>query len=458
MRLSPSLLLLTTVALGCEKPPPGSAPTEVFGHCEYVNSFSKGPECREFRGTAWTTEEATANCEEWTGTFTTGACPYTDTQGACVLDDSADHYLQAIVPGNDPSTCGSNERGCELFGGGNFVPGSACGGDSQNAVDDFYSEAYYTPAVLECREPVDGEPAGQGEGGQVCTWQQMSGCTEEGRHFNDYASCDAIRTQRPYSPAEANPTEPAIDVRLEDPDYAAELAWVTKQVEACSCVCCHDNQLTPDGQAGVFDVNFQGSNNWVNSFTTWGLAFGANAFDTSLLGTYRAEENNGFERVVSGMPSTNQPRMKAFFANELLHRGSSVEAFADLDPSPAIFYEQRIYEPTLCADGEGINSDGVVMWRGGRARYLYVLPAGAANPGTPPSEDVPEGTLWRVDTIPPAVPMRTGEVVYGQLPAATLQTMPPSGSPAALLPGETYYLVALADIGVPMTRCLFVAP
>jgi hypothetical protein len=451
--------LFVAASFGCEKPPPAAAPEEVFGHCAYTNSFSDRAECREFRGTGWTEEDATANCAEWDATFATGACPADSYLGACVLDDSAERFLQALVVGTDASTCANNERGCELFGGGTFVERGVCAGEGvDDLVDDAYSETYYTPAVNICMDPVD-DVAGQSAGGQVCTWQQMSGCTEEGRRYDDYASCDAIRTQRPYSPVPANSTEPAVDPRLDDEEYAAELAWVTAQTEACSCVCCHDSRITPDNQAGVFDVNFAGSNNWVNSFTTWGLAFSANAFDTSLLGTYRAEENNGFERTISGMPSTDQARMKRFFEQELIHRGSSVAEFADLDPSPAIFYEQRIYEPGPCENGEGVNASGVMTWRGGRARYVYVLAAGSANPGTPPSEDIPERTLWRVDTIPPAIPVRTGELTYGTLPAGMLQTTPANNAaPPALVSGQDYYLVALADIGVPMTRCIFTAP
>jgi hypothetical protein len=32
------------------------------------------------------------------------------------------------------------------------------------------------------------------------------------------------------------------------------------------------------------------------------------------------------------------------------------------------------------------------------------------------------------------------------------------GAPAALAPGQTYYLYVLADIGIPLTRCLFTTP
>ncbi len=47
--------------------------------------------------------------------------------------------------------------------------------------------------------------------------------------------------------------------------------------------------------------------------------------------------------------------------------------------------------------------------------------------------------------------MKTGEVVYGEVPAGQQQKVAPS----TLTPGQRYTLFALADIGVPVTRCVF---
>lgn len=225
------------------------------------------------------------------------------------------------------------------------------------------------------------------------------------------------------------------------------------QLDSCACVCCHKASVTPEG-ASIWDTEAEG--NFVNTFTDWGIRFAARAFDSSLLGSYTAEENNGFSRFVAGLPSTDEPRMKAFFERELEHRGLTVADFADETPAPYVFYEQAIYEPQACEDGEGVDADGTVRWAGGRARYVYVLDVGAANPGVPPNLDKPDGTLWRLDTVPPAIPMKTGEVTYGVVPDGTKQSVPVDASaPLLLVDGNSYLIYTLADVGVPVTRCIF---
>lgn len=341
-----------------------------------------------------------------------------------------------------------------MFAGGTFAPGNTCGGANVADADDFYdADNFYVPEYQICVAPID-DVAGQSAGGSVCTWNQMSGCTEEGRRFEDYGNCEEIRTQRPYEPVPPNDSQPVDDPRLQDPVYAAEVDWVKQQVESCACVCCHKASVAPEG-AAIFDTEFPG--NFANSFTDWGLAFGANVFDTSLLGAYPAPENNGFGREISGLPSTDQVRMKAFFEGELVHRAVNVADYAVLPPQPEIFHRQAIFEPQACTEGEGVAEDGTVTWSGGRARYVYVLEDGSENPGNPPNMDKPEGTLWRLDTIPPAVPAKTGEVVYGTVPEGHEQEVPAAGTaPTALVPGQTYLIFAFADIGIPMTRCTFV--
>jgi hypothetical protein len=433
----------------------GDIPDDVLGHCEYINSFADQDECREFRGTGWTEDEAIASCTDEGAEFVAGAaCPYDDVIGNCVTSGGADDkVLVYVTPGDDVSSCAGNERACELFAGGTFVAGNTCGGANVDDADDVYdAENFYIPEYQSCVAPID-DVAGQSAGGQVCTWNQMSGCTEEGRRFEDYGNCEEIRTQRPYNPVPPNDTQPADDPRMNDPVYAAEVEWVKGQIESCACVCCHKSSLTPEG-ASIFDTEHPG--NFVNSFTDWGLSFGANVFDSSLLGRYPAEENNGFGREISGISSTDQERMKRFFEGELAHRGVDVAEYAALPPQPEIFYRQAIFEPAPCEEGEGVAVDGTVTWRGGRARYLYVLAEGSDNPGNPPNFDKPAGTLWRVDTLPPAVPMKTGEVTYGEIPDGHEQELPvDEAAPAALVAGDTYVIYAFADIGQPMTRCTF---
>ena len=227
----------------------------------------------------------------------------------------------------------------------------------------------------------------------MCTWTMISGCTEEGRKFAEYGACEPVLTQRPYTPVPpfAPPVEP--DTRLEDPVYAAEQAWVTAQVEACACVCCHQTSVTPAG-ASVWDIEAPG--NLINSFSPYGLAFAGDFIDS--------------------------------------------------------------YEPGLCTADEGITADGEIRWSGGWARYVYVLAADADNPGVPPNLDLPTGTQWRLDALADGPPFKSGAVQYGELAADTRQGFPAMGAPAALKAGQRYYLYVLADIGVPITRCLFAAP
>lgn len=315
--------------------------------------------------------------------------------------------------------------------------------------------AVFQPPVLVCQDPVAGEPAGQSEGGQVCTWQMMSGCTEPGRNFSDYASCDTVRTQRPYAPAP--PPEPPVaqDPRMQDPAYVAELDWVREQVEACACVCCHQGSKTPSG-ASIWDI--EAEDNWVNTFSPYGLAFAGGFIDSSLLGAYPASENNGFSRENLGIPSTDPERMARFFEGELVFRGMSPVDFADEPPTPDFFYQQSIYEPTACAPNEGVGADGTVTWNGPPSRYIYVLEADAPNPGVPPNLDLPAGTLWRLDVAPDRDALPPGAVRYGAVPEGMKQGFPREGAPPALESGKTYYLYVMLDMAFPVTRCLFTYP
>lgn len=111
-----------------------------------------------------------------------------------------------------------------------------------------------------------------------------------------------------------------------------------------------------------------------------------------------------------------------------------------------------------CENGEGVGADGTLTWRGGKARYVYVLEADATSPTVPPNLDLPEGTLWRIDVPVDGTPVSSGAVRYGVVPTGLSQRFPASGQPDALRSGRTYYLYVLADIIIPITRCLFTAP
>src|SRR5262245_21186689 len=52
----------------------------------------------------------------------------------------------------------------------------------------------FIPPFEDCREPLAGEAPGSADG-RVCAKVAISGCTEPGGYFPDYASCDVVRTQ-----------------------------------------------------------------------------------------------------------------------------------------------------------------------------------------------------------------------------------------------------------------------
>ncbi|MEZ4392173.1 MAG: proteinase inhibitor, partial [Polyangiales bacterium] len=197
--------------------------------------------------------------------------------------------------------------------------------------------------------------------------------------------------------------------------------------------------------------------NWTDTFNDSGLALGAGWIDSRALGAYPPAENNGFDRINSGFPTTNPERMRAFFEAELMHRGRTRESFARAEPFGGPIYDQLVFRPSACAPGVGVDASGSITWTGGRARYLYVLDASAESPGVPPNLDLPTGTRWRVDVAPTDAPLASG-VTYGQVPMGATQRFPATGAPVALSAGQTYYLYVLADVGIPLTRCLFTAP
>lgn len=430
-----------------------SAPAADFGHCTYTNKFSKSEECREYVGSAWTKDLVAEDCASQDGALSEGACSYPSTLGTCVLDKDPEQTTIIVSPGSDPAKCSGLKVGCETFGGGTFKPDAPCLGDD-TPVDP--NASVFQPPELVCKDPLPGEPPGQSADGKVCTWTAVGGCTEPGRKFVDYASCEPVYTQRPYYPVPAPPAPAEPDARLQDPAYVAELGWVKEQVEAAACVCCHQGSVTPQG-ASIWDI--EGEGNWMDTFTPYGLAFAGGVIRSWPLGAYSADQNNGFHRDTpdvpgTGIPSTDPARMAAFFEAELVHRGESPADYAGYDPQPGFFYDQATYVPTKCDAGIGVAADGTISWSGGGARYVYVLEAGSANPGVPPNLDLPKGTVWRMDVRPDKDPAKSGQVVFGKAPTGAVQAFPADGS-APSLEKKSYALYVLADVGVPITRCLF---
>jgi len=309
------------------------------------------------------------------------------------------------------------------------------------------------PPFVDCRAPRDGEPAGARDG-KVCTPVSIAGCTEQGRAFADYGDCAVVRTQRPYWPAAAARSPDPSDARLQDAAFMRELAWVTEQARASGCTCCHEAKLAPQGPSQWY---IDAAPIWTTTVSDSGIALFAGLADSSVLGAYAPEDNNGFQRSTTGLPSTDGPRMRAFWLAELRHRGISEEQAAATPPFGGPIYTAQKQKPGACGEDEGIDAEGLVTWNpAAPARYVYVLASGSANPGVPPNLDTPAGTLWRLDVLAREEAIGPG-LRYGTTPPGTFQAVPAAGSAPRLEPGVTYQLVVLRDIGFPAKNCLFTA-
>lgn len=446
--IRPLLVLLT--ACGSD---PVLLEGDPIGSCSYTSPFSGEPECMEF----YTAEvaDAEAICEGYAVDFEADApCDADEVLGTCTyISDGV--TVRTTVAGDDASKCGSQRFGCETFARGTWTPAANCDGSDEIVV---LEDPFPLPERV-CVPPIEGEPPGQSEDGEVCTWQIVSGATEEGRSFSDYADCDVVRRQRPYNAAPANERAAEEDPRMEDPAYVAEVDWVRDQLRAGSCDCCH-SAVAPNG-AAVFDADFEG--NPLNQFNDRGLAMAAGWIPTIGFGTYPPEENNGFERsspedpYLSIIPTTDQDRMMAIFEAELLHRGRTIDEFANDEYGAGPLDAQLNFTPDQCSEEEGVDADGLLRWAPGRARYIYVLEAGSKSPTVPPNLDLPEGTLWRVDLPRDGSPVYSETVVYGEVPEGMTQVYPASGAPEALVPGREYYLYVAADVLYPISRCVFTA-
>lgn len=434
------------------------AEPQPFGaqRCVYLNPFAQSMDCKQYTGAGWTPATIEADCAavfvNTAGTLEAGECAFEQELGRCDAGDPAGEAYTLVSEGSDASACGLASNACETFAGGTFEPGATCAADALVCDAGDGDGGGALGPKLDCMDPIDGEPTGDGPDGQVCTYSHISGSTEEGRHYADYGDCSHVLNQgRPYF-AIPNPiaNDPA-DPRLSDDEWLAEADWVTRQIESSACVCCHATSHTPNGYA-VWDT--EGGPLWFDQFSKPGLAMMAGLVGSESFGAFDPAENNGFDRSVTGAPTTDVDRMKAFFEAEFARRGGTPEdatAYGDFGGPLAA---QLAYEPEACADGVGVMPDGTLMWSGGGARYVYVIAEGGANPGAPPNLDVPDDTLWMLSVAPEDDPIGCG-TAYGEVPDGASQRVPADGDAPTLVPGETYYFVVLRDIILPLERCTF---
>lgn len=451
-RLASSLLVLSTACGLSEKPVLSDV---LWGSCDYTSRFTGEPECRDYLG-EWTAEEAAADCTRLGSEIVADvACGDTEVLGWCITDNDGQQTRISIL-GDDTGRCGSSETGCEFFGGGYWDAAPICGGIVEIVV---LEDAFPRPELM-CVDPLPGEPEGMGPDGQVCTWEMISGATEEGRLFSDYAECNTVRQQRPYGPVPYNARYDVSDPRMDDPAYAEDVEWFRGQLRSAACVCCHDQQA-PEGPS-VFDADAPG--NVLNQLNDRGIAMGAGWVNTVGFGAYPPEDNNGFERADlddpdhSIFPTTDMERMIAIFEREGAHRGLSREDYEGDTYGAGPLDTFRFYEPVPCTEEEGVDAEGVLRWIPGRVRYLSILEPDAISPTVPPNLELPEGTHWRVTLNEGEDPLGSGTIRYGVVPSTMTQQFPASGKPKALTSGKKYYLHAMADVLTPISRCVFKAP
>lgn len=436
-------------------PQPEAEPAPNQWRCTYINPFAQSTDCKQYTGAGWTAATREADCAavfgNTAGELVQGACGFDAELGRCAVGEADGEGYMLVSEGADVGACGLAQNACETFAMGSFELGNTCQSDDACDPGEATGPGFQGPR-LECRPPMDGEPAGSGPNGEVCTWSHIGGSTEEGRHYADYGDCSHVLSQgRPYF-AIPNPIEtPADDPRLSDADWMAEATWVTKQIEASACVCCHSDSRTPNGYS-VWDT--ESGPLWFDQFSKPGLAMMAGLVSSESFGAFDPDENNGFDRSITGAPTTNVERMQAFFQAEFDRRGGTeddVRAYADFGGPLAA---QLVYEPEECEPGVGVMADGTLMWTGGGARYVYVIAEGGANVGVPPNLDLPEDTLWNVSIPPEGNPIGCGGQ-YGVVPEGAVQRVPADGEAPTLVPGQRYYFVVLRDIILPLQRCIF---
>lgn len=433
---------------------PDGPDDEVKGGCLYANPFASTDDCLEFVGQGWTVERMEEACSDvlgQEGTWIEGGCGFEQELGSCWNDVDETRRTRTVSSGDDPESCAITQTGCEVFSGGTFIPGNTCYNSTPGTGGGGGGNVFVLP-YERCQEPLEGEPAGDGPDGQVCTKVAIQGATEEGRRFEDYASCEDVLTQRPYwsnpKVVEVNSEDP----RLEDEAYQAESNWVRAQIEASSCVCCHSTSITPEG-VGQWDT--EAGPLWVDTFADTGLAMMAGWVDSTGFGAYPPEDNNGFDRYETGAPTTDIPRMKAFFEGELTRRGLERADFDETPPFGGFLLDLIYFEPEACEDGLGVARDGTASWSGSAARYLYILEGDSLSPGVPPNFDIPEGALYRLNVSSDAAPIESGFNVFAPLEEGRSLTLPATPEDLQLVEGETYYMAVFTDMTLPAMRCTF---
>ncbi|MCO4770790.1 MAG: hypothetical protein KDA24_12230 [Deltaproteobacteria bacterium] len=139
-------------------------------------------------------------------------------------------------------------------------------------------------------------------------------CVSEGERFDDRYSCDMVEgpcRDEPHGTPSSQVTNPDPE-RLNDPD----LDWAQAQAASCSCSCCHrDSGVSAD----IWSYDFEGGA-WTDSMNTDRLRRLAE-YPSHTGNVLSPEENFGFRRDETGMPTTDPDRLRAFLEREVMRRG-----------------------------------------------------------------------------------------------------------------------------------------
>jgi cytochrome c553 len=331
----------------------------------------------------------------------------------------------------------------------------------------FALDPFVLPYVM-CKElPVPGEGL---QTKRVCANVGISGSTEPGYRFADFGVCKDIRTQRPYRSIEVKVrnghSDADADARLKDPKFATELAWVTDQIRSSGCVCCHDSSV--DKRASFWDISK--NKVWTDQLDKYAVEIFTGRVDSTALGAYQPDANFGFDRLHTGLPTTDVPRMQAFFKGLASDLGTTDEEIATMPPLADFLASQLREEPKQCEKGVGVDAKtGKITWKAKildqfpagivPARFIYVLEEDAQTPLVTPNLDKPIGTLWRLEAPSFLQGFLSNTVRYGEVRKKNaVQTIPDPerfGKPKALVPGRIYRLVVQLDVAFPLTNCLF---
>ena len=289
---------------------------------------------------------------------------------------------------------------------------------------------------------------------QLCVWHHPAGCVPEGQNYADIGSCDEVRTLGPswfLPPVQRFASDPQL---LTDESYVTELEWVTSQVAASGCSCCHASEKS--GYASFFDIDAPGS--WTDTLTMTGIVLAAGMADEhKYLGYLPPEDNFGFDRETTVFATTDIPRMKAFFQAEFERRGGTAQ---DVEVARDTFKQINgsLFEtPSDCGPGEGMDANGKLVWKGGGARQVYIQEVGSENPGSPPNLDKPAGTVWALYADPEDAPFGSGTIEPGLVPDNGRQAVPatPESSPV-FENGRQYRLFVTPDfIRSNQSNCIF---